>query len=133
MKPELRICPFCGGKPNYNSGYMLRLDEDGDPVGDYDEENARIWFGVSIDCPVCGCVIERKRMSSESNPDGWHEQLRSEVIDVWNRRIYDCGMAKHIQVNSYRPIDTPNPKPQPPTTGTSVQKNRKGENDDRRL
>ena len=86
---KLKPCPFCGGEPLYLGGYILRLDEDGNEVDEYDTENARIWFGACVLCPECDYDIEKKRISSENNPEGWQDQVKRDAVDAWNRRAND--------------------------------------------
>lgn len=61
-KPELKCCPFCGGKPSFILGYVR-----------FDEEH----HTVNISC---SCGIGTRPIIYEDVED------LQELADIWNRR-----------------------------------------------
>lgn len=78
------FAPFFGTKGLTNT----YLDENGNEVGFYEEST--IWFGACVYCPKCECEIEKKKRVTENTPEGWHDQIKQEAVDAWNRRTKDA-------------------------------------------
>lgn len=78
-EPNLRNCPFCGGKAKYESclTVMPLLDENGAYV-DYDET----YYWERTYCTECGAEI-----SSESD-----DEEAEITITKWNRRTENGGL-----------------------------------------
>lgn len=85
---KLKPCPFCGGEAKALLGYILHLDENGNEVGFYEEST--IWFGACVYCPECECEIEKKKRVTENTPEGWHDQIKRDAVEAWNRRAKDA-------------------------------------------
>ena len=85
---KLKPCPFCGGEAKAMLGYILYLDEEGRRC--QFEGDEKIWFGACVYCPKCGCEIERKKMAVDNTPEGWHDQIKQDAVDAWNRRAKDA-------------------------------------------
>ena len=85
---KLKPCPFCGGPARPLLGYILMLDDEGNRPEC--EEDSRVWFGACVYCPECGCEIEKKKKSTRNNEKGWHDKIRQDAVDAWNRRANDA-------------------------------------------
>ena len=89
VEPELRNCPFCGGKAKYESSlYVKPLQDENGAYVDYDE----MYYWERTYCTECGAEI-----SSESDDE--EEEI---TIKKWNR-MDDSTVNRWISVEDALP------------------------------